>query len=152
LPKNFLSNEAILKMMEDYIGTSKIIFITAANEWVILNETLGKWVDGNWFSNESYKEVKKPVYSAGFWGRYNNPENYNYGSAYQSGISVGKSPTLFNDECSHANPFLIEDKKSKKQNCDCCDEQAILTYVPEFYIEMCEKCINAYVMPDRIID
>jgi len=33
----------------------------------------------------------------------------------------------------------------KEQNCECCDEKAVLQYISEYNIEMCEKCIRDYV-------
>jgi tripeptide aminopeptidase len=33
----------------------------------------------------------------------------------------------------------------KEQPCDCCMENATLTYVSDYNIEMCDKCINQYI-------
>ena len=47
------------KKMAKEIGGSKLVFLRADGESVIINEKKGDWVDGIWYSNDSYKE---PVY------------------------------------------------------------------------------------------
>ena len=37
--------------------------------------------------------------------------------------------------------------KNVEQNCECCEEKALLTYVSDFNIEMCNKCIKDYIKP-----
>lgn len=38
-----------------------------------------------------------------------------------------------------------EQKVKHLENCECCDEKAVLQYVSDYNIEMCDKCINQYV-------
>lgn len=127
LPQNFLKNEAILKLLEEYIGYSKIVFLDGKNNWAILNEESGHWNGNNWFSNDSYKEKVKPVYSDVL--KYNNKDYFNYGS----------------------NNFWKDDGIDRKYNpkekyCQCCDESCKDTkFIAEFNIDMCPKCIEAYV-------
>ena len=40
----------------NYIGFSKLIFLDNKDRYTIINEELGKWTDGNWYSNDSYKK------------------------------------------------------------------------------------------------
>jgi predicted glutamine amidotransferase len=44
----------------DYIGTgNKLVFLTSANDWQIVNESAGHWDNlGNWFSNYTYLESR----------------------------------------------------------------------------------------------
>jgi hypothetical protein len=53
---NFLSCEMSKYFISDYIGYSKLIFLDADDKYTIINEELGKWTDGNWYSNDSYKQ------------------------------------------------------------------------------------------------
>lgn len=58
LPVSFEHNEAIMQLIEDYIGSSKLIFLNAKNEAVIVNENLGQEdskYPNCWFSNSTYK-------------------------------------------------------------------------------------------------
>ncbi len=56
LPATFLTNHAILDLIENYIGYSKLIFLDSDNTASILNEHLGHWDKlDNWYSNNSYQ-------------------------------------------------------------------------------------------------
>lgn len=56
LPNTFLTNHAILDLIENYIGYSKLIFLDSDNTASILNEHLGHWDElDNWYSNNSYQ-------------------------------------------------------------------------------------------------
>lgn len=55
LPKDFIFNGAIQELIEDYIGFSKLVFLDVDNNYVIMNEDRGEWLDGAWYSNTSYK-------------------------------------------------------------------------------------------------
>lgn len=73
LGKNFLYNEAIIRLVEAYIGYSKLIFLNNLNEATIVNELLGDWDGDNWYSNKSYKPktiVTPKPYEAYGYGYY----------------------------------------------------------------------------------
>jgi hypothetical protein len=60
LPSDFIYNDAILKLIQKFIGSSKLVFLNAYNEYTIINESLGKRddeFDGCWFSNSTYKKI-----------------------------------------------------------------------------------------------
>ena len=59
---DFLSCEMSKFFISEYIGYSKLIFLDNKDKHTIINEELGKWTDGNWYSNDSYKEYKSFVY------------------------------------------------------------------------------------------
>jgi predicted glutamine amidotransferase len=66
LPKNFLENKVILRLVEEYIGSgSKLAFLTWDNTLTLVNEKAGTWdaETGVWFSNTGYKQNK--YYDAG---------------------------------------------------------------------------------------
>lgn len=59
---NFLSCEMSKFFISEYIGYSKLIFLDSKDKYTIINEEMGKWADGNWYSNDSYKEYSNYVY------------------------------------------------------------------------------------------
>lgn len=65
LPSDFLENDAYLRMISDFIGTSKIAIINEDGESVIINDSYGEVVNGVWYSNDYYKKdvVRKATYS-----------------------------------------------------------------------------------------
>jgi hypothetical protein len=53
---NFVSCEMTKYFISEYIGYSKLIFLDNKDRYTIINEELGKWSSGNWYSNDSYKQ------------------------------------------------------------------------------------------------
>ena len=56
LPKNWMRNKSICKLVSDSIGHSKLAFLNSDSSFKIINESLGGW-DKNrkiWFSNNSH--------------------------------------------------------------------------------------------------
>jgi hypothetical protein len=48
--------------ISEYIGYSKLIFLDVDDKYTIINEEMGKWTDGNWYSNDSYKQYNDYKY------------------------------------------------------------------------------------------
>lgn len=67
---NFLSCDMTKYFISEYIGYSKLIFLDNKDNYTIINEELGKWSSGNWYSNDSYKQVNDYKY-------YGNQKVYN---------------------------------------------------------------------------
>src|SRR5574343_1478878 len=60
--KGVIFTPHIKKLIESYIGYSKLAFLTDKGDFNIFNEHLGHWgACGNWYSNESYMD-NKPTY------------------------------------------------------------------------------------------
>jgi hypothetical protein len=59
---NFLTCEMSKFFISEYIGYSKLIFLDNKDKYTIINEELGKWSSGNWYSNDSYKEYNDYSY------------------------------------------------------------------------------------------
>jgi len=59
---NFLTCDMSKYFISEYIGHSKLIFLDADDRYTIINEELGKWTDGNWYSNDSYKQYNDYKY------------------------------------------------------------------------------------------
>lgn len=55
LPKGWMNNPAILQLLEEFIGQSKLIVLSLDNTVKILNEKKGEWFEGCWMSNSTYK-------------------------------------------------------------------------------------------------
>ena len=56
LPKGFTHNDVIMEFMAEHIGDyNKFCFLDSTGYYRIVNEDAGDWVDGVWYSNESYK-------------------------------------------------------------------------------------------------
>lgn len=67
------------------------------------------------------------------------PRTYSKGSSFNS--IMGKYGYGIKDD------VLYE---SEKETCECCQESAILEYVSDYNIYMCDKCIKDYVKPYNI--
>lgn len=62
LPKGFLKDLTLVKLVGYYIGHSKLAFMDELGEVTIINEHLGNWSKyGRWYSNDSWKPGK-PVF------------------------------------------------------------------------------------------
>lgn len=59
---NFLACEMTKYFISEYIGYSKLIFLDSKDKYTIINEEKGKWIDGNWYSNDSYKDYNNFYY------------------------------------------------------------------------------------------
>lgn len=84
MPEDWLLNQSVIELLSDYISSSKLVFIRQ-NEYSIINEHLGKWDDGNWFSNDTYKPIQKYRYYDGekysnysFADEYTNVRDWQY--------------------------------------------------------------------------
>lgn len=54
-------NPSFRTLVGKAIGSSKFAILDNDNNYYIINEDLGSWVDGVWYSNNSYKVYKKVV-------------------------------------------------------------------------------------------
>ena len=108
LPEHFMFNEAIMNLITFTIGNSnKFCFLHSTGAFAIANEEAGTWVDGVWFSNDSYKDDYKRYTKFGYysswdydyddwaedWGAYNGT----YGGAAQREFDMNHS-TLSADD------------------------------------------------------
>lgn len=115
LGSNFLYNEAIIRLIETYIGYSKLIFLNNLNEAFIINEQLGHWDGDNWYSNTSYScNTKKAKVS-----------NYGYAKYYED--------------------YYDADYKNYSTGdiCDCCENKGS-TWNDDYHMYLCKKCSSYY--------
>lgn len=54
LPEGFYKDTALCELIEDYIGFGKMVFMEGSGDTYILNELMGTWEGGRWYSNRSY--------------------------------------------------------------------------------------------------
>lgn len=64
-PASVLKNEFIRATLEAYIGYSKVVFMNAEGETIILNEQMGTWHKNVWYSNDSFKGPQSLMNSKG---------------------------------------------------------------------------------------
>ncbi len=108
-----LYNPSISKLLGDYIGKSKLVFLNTKGQANIVNADLGDWVDGVWYSNEYYKtpRVWKKKVDASSAGWYGNP----YADGYSD---YDWRRDLTGQNRSPVTPFRKEIKTSDKcTNC-----------------------------------
>jgi len=55
LPRGFQNDREIMEAIEEYIGWSKLVFVSRMGEFAIANEKSGHWANHSWYSNNSYK-------------------------------------------------------------------------------------------------
>ena len=71
-------NKAIVKMMSEYVGYSKLAFLLPTDEFLFINEDKGDWIDGVWYSNRTFTYTAKPVVKERTYykGSENNQTNF----------------------------------------------------------------------------
>lgn len=62
LPDGWYDNDGIFSLIESFADASKLAFIRHDGTYRIVNEELGHWVSGVWFSNKGYETPR--------WARY----------------------------------------------------------------------------------
>lgn len=57
-PWKALTHPIFAEMLDTYIGASKLVFLNAQGEHVIINEKAGVTENGVWYSNKTYEELR----------------------------------------------------------------------------------------------
>jgi hypothetical protein len=99
MPTDFLYNSSIVELISGYIGYSKLVFLDNFNNHTIINEKLGHWSGGNWFSNDSYKEELDFVYYGN--EKKQKTSSFNYATSYATNwntSSYDKSNLICDEE------------------------------------------------------
>jgi glutamine amidotransferase len=63
LPDGWMKNRGIKRLIEDFIGKSKLAIMNNDKEVWLLNEKEGEWEDGVWYSNDSFRNDLTDWYS-----------------------------------------------------------------------------------------
>ena len=94
LPRTWWKNPALVHLVEEYMGRSnKMVTMNQAGDYKILNEELGTWENGVWFSNQTFRTSR--TYSPSSYTTYgvfpyddDSIVGGQYGG-YQAGVKVG---------------------------------------------------------------
>lgn len=145
-----LDNIFVFELAEGFIGYSKVCILHRTRGVFILNEDLGHWHEGCWYSNKSYEPKKyytavKPVtnygYSDGYSDEYKQGWEYYYGS---KGIDTKKEEIIvFGEKCDwchttdNVSVTVVTDVLGYETAlCSCCFEE-----YTELYSEvLCDSC------------
>lgn len=148
LPNNFVKNTAILELLANYIGYSKLVIISGENASIV-NEELGLWDGGNWYSNKSYipfvlKEVKPyGAHTTGAWEDWNG-----YGWSSAKGWAKGIDKTIKDEESAYFDSCTgCETNKADevRGECECCREESdALKYHNNWGMLICAKCSEEF--------
>ena len=103
--RSVIQSKGIQELIADYIGHSKLVFLDNQNKHTIINEHLGTWDNGSWFSNDSFEECKY--------------EPFTFNKNYQYEIEQGFAT------CYDCNAELITDNEIMNEICgDCAKEDS----------------------------
>ena len=103
--RSVIASKGIQELIADYIGHSKLVFLDNQNRYTIINEHLGTWDNGSWFSNDSYEAC--------------NFETFTFNEGYQYEI---EQPFPM---CYDCNSELISDVEVENEICgDCAKEDS----------------------------
>ena len=111
LPDEWWDNDAIMDMIEEFIGQSKLIFMHKSGYVDIANEDLGTWDDGIWYSNVRFR-TPKPVTTT-YYGAYGGRTASYYNGQY-SGHGYNNTGTSYYQqkrELPPASPNAVEKQK-----------------------------------------
>ena len=148
LKDEFLVDVILVKLIEGFIGTSKLAFLNRDGSFKILNEELGDWDKGIWYSNNSYKSRTER------YTRYTTAENKWWKSYTAYGVEAdedGYEDVFTNVTTKQAT---IPHKNAMKPSLECsyCSDMVCsLTHydVSELYAEkepsfmwMCDDCVE----------
>ena len=140
LKKTFLQDDVLLKLIEGFIGSSKLVFLNNDRTYTIVNETAGHWKDGVWFSNSSYEYKPYSTYKGHNYGYMGNYSGFNW---EDDDLDIGrvtkqdKEPTKYS---------------ATKEQCGWCGDLSHKLYHTNIadmyddgddsYLWMCEECVE----------
>lgn len=165
LPTNFLKHEGTIALLKKFCSGSKLVFLDNEGNHTIINENLGSWDDGVWFSNTSYKGYRTT--STRRWNT-GNAYGYNYNrsttgaASTKSNTTVGASTTKTNgynyggttdwdSDTGWRSPYTASTtptgnsaarapSATRAQTCQLCQTET-LTMKEEKEYGVCEKCM-----------
>jgi hypothetical protein len=127
LKPDFLTCQTTVKLIQSFIGSSKLVFLSKDDNHYIINENLGQWIDGNWYSNDSHKKV----------------ENFSY---------FGNSKIWKNKQDNFYTPFKYSKKQKNEQEQDLMEYLSYYTNVTESNIREIEEAIKINRYDPMFID
>jgi predicted glutamine amidotransferase len=169
LPADWIHNDAVYDLVQEYIGSSKLLFLNTDNEAFIVNEEMGVWDLGCWFSNTTYKvsryydyggtKVYKgattaastitPSVPSNKWGTFNDNDDwvddwdykYNYDTLKYEKVKV-------TDDTEYtSNPWDTKDQLTYDDQCESCTEHKECRYDYGYDCSVCKDCADSIHQP-----
>jgi hypothetical protein len=142
LPDDFLSDGETVEAIEDNIGNSKLAFLYNTGGIKIINERAGHWHEGNWYSNNSYRD--KIVYRAPKhtpvqreWDWKYTPEKRNIRSSYTA-------PTLFDQDLDNYVDEMDDADLPEPRDCINCGSKHA-SYDDDLDCHICNHCRKTFL-------
>jgi hypothetical protein len=137
IPQRYLNNDGIGRLMSGFIGYSKLVFLIRARAFVV-NEHLGYWIEGNWYSNKSH-QCTVPAYT------YSRPYTGQKYTAYTDNWSRSTEPEPIAAQLTHWDM----DKAQEPTYCDNCLKEGA-TYARSLNADLCPECHRYFNEPTNI--
>lgn len=133
-----LTSKKMRKKLSKFADGSKLVFLTTdpevSDDFIIINEHLGHWVDGVWWSNNSYKYARSYTYQGyGMYtsGWHKSPNTPQYDTA-------GHSSSLVED-VTYIDPDTGLEVWGELWTCAICDH---VEYYDDENIDQADVCPN----------
>lgn len=96
--RTVIKSKGIQDLIADYIGSSKLVFLDNRNDFTIINEDLGTWNKGSWFSNDSFNSCAYDTFA--FNKDYQYEINQNFALCYNCDSELITDFEIDNEICS----------------------------------------------------
>lgn len=169
LPTDWIHNDALYDLVQEYIGSSKLLFLNTNNEAFIVNEDWGVWDLGCWFSNTTYKASRyydyggtkvykgttaaastiTPSVPSNKWGTFSDNDDwvddwdykYNYDTRKYEKVSVTEDTEYT------SNPWDTKDEPTYDDRCESCMEDKECRYDYGYDCSVCKDCSQSIHQP-----
>lgn len=127
LSDNWLDDEQLTNMVEEYIGHSKLVVLTTEHEYssYILNEHLGNWSDDKklWFSNKSYCDINSYGSIGTYSGSWSSPTLWSASQQKLPKCVMCAENAVFDDVCYECETCQKCSYTAYTRDCGCHDEE-----------------------------
>lgn len=161
--KQMLDDPMGVKELEKFIGYSKLAFLNVGDElnkpFYIINEEMGHWKDGVWYSNSSYKESLylprsyaprtwssswiPPYYDDDETGCGVQPDYRNYEPEYVYGRTSSRDLAFCNDRLEWLPADQVDNYDLVDWTCSDCGHQEIYDLITD-EPHLCPQCDVCY--------
>jgi len=113
LPDNFINNDIIIRLIEESIGNSKLVFLNRKGEFRIANEHKGHWSDDSdiWYSNNSYCEIQVNHWNTKYYDMYKDYDVLNITNKKKKKVNKGNKVERTSCRTCSANLFTIAERQ-----------------------------------------
>lgn len=151
LGTGWYNNKAIVKLIADFIGMSKLVILNVNGDVAIINEAKGVWHEGIWWSNESFKDRKtyQSQYSYSGTSKHYFPDDKSWKDTKKADTKKVEKEKKPNDKVVRINkkaPITL----SSWSSCECCNRSFPLRVLKVYKVEtdymcFCPQCIEGEV-------